>query len=299
MSVVVRESRRRPGREGFTLVELLAALVVFGILATATTKFLISQTAAVTKGVEVVNARQNVRAALHRLSSDIRVVGQGLNFHDLRVPDLIVPNDGSVPVNTFTSSAISLISLPDPSTAGSRLELDPGTAGNGDAGSEEVTVVAGSDLSGLEAGVRVILFDPNSGASQVVTLSAVAGTTLEFTGDPLVFDFPATGSDPSEVLKLDEVRFRLNQGGAIPFLERKVDDGAWVRYIEGIQDLTLTYFDSDGNEFTPTTQQQRRDIRRIDVSVTGVVLRLSGAGDERSRVTMSSTVVPRNMLPQP
>lgn len=310
MGDAMREMRRdglvrnRPGaphpwRGGFTLVELLIVLIVFGLVSAAATRFLLRQSESLARGSEVTNVRQNTRAALHRLSSDIRLVGQGLNFYDLEVPDLIVPNDGSVAVSSYTDSTISLISIPDPSDPAKQLFLDPGVPNNGDAGSASVQLAAGSDLSGLGSGARAILFDPNTGNSQVVTLTGVVGLTLQFARDTLVFSFPPIGATPAKVLKLNEVRFRVNSQGPIPFLERKVNDGPWIRYIEGIDRIRFTYFDSIGSVLQPTTQAQRRAIRRVGISVRGVSLRLTRGTDKRSRLTLQSDVVPRNMLPAP
>lgn len=284
---------------GFTLVEMLISLVVFGILGIVATRFLITQTASMNRTNEVAAAQQNVRAALHRISSDIRLVGHGLNAYNIQVPDMIVPNDGSVSVGTFKDDAVSLISIPDPSDPTNLLALDPGVPNNGDQGSTSVDVTAGSDLTGLAPGERLIFFDPNSGNSQVVTLTQLSGLTLDFTADPLTFDFPAIGLTPTQLLKLNEVRYRLSSSGSVPFIERKINRGPWIRYIEGINRIQFTYFDSAGTQITPTSKAGRRAIRRVEVGVTGSQIRFSKGGERRSFVTLFSSVVPRNMLPTP
>lgn len=285
------------GLRGFTLVELLVGLTLFGLLGVATTKFLVTQGAFLTRDVELLNARQNVRAALRRLSADIKLAGQGLNFYDLQVPDLIVPNDGSGSVNTFSDAAISLISIPNPASPNSRLNLDPGVPGNGAVGSQGVTVAPGSDLEGLTAGVRIILFNPNGGDSQVVALTGITGMTLQFLADTLVFGFPAVGTTPSTVLKLNEVRYRVSGGGQEPYLERRANEGSWVRYVEGIERVQFSYADSGGSPLQPANQAERRAIRLVTISVTGLTLRVGRGGESRVRVTLVSKVVPRNMLP--
>lgn len=294
-----RTDHRFPRRlHGFTLVELLVAMVIFGVIGTAAMRFLLNQSAFFNRQTEMLAVRQNTRAALNRLSSDIRLVGQGLNNYDIQVPDLIVPNDGTVSVNTFTTTGLSLISIPDPAVSTAVL-LDPGVAGNGSVGDTDVTLDGGSDMTGIVTGARLILFDPNSGNSQVVTLTTVSSFQVFFSADPLVFAFPATGGNPSQVLKLNEVRFRVNSGSGIPFMERKVDSGNWVHFVEGISVLQFAYFDSNDQSFTPSTAAQRRDIRRIEITVTGVPVRKSSGHETSGQLTLVSSVVPRNMLPTP
>ncbi|MFQ5890352.1 MAG: PilW family protein [Gemmatimonadota bacterium] len=290
---------------GFTLVELMLVLVIFSAIGIAATRFLLTQTAFFNRQTDMLGVRQNTRAALHRLSSDIRLVGRGLNNYDLEVPDLIVPNDGSVSVNTFTDGTISLLSIPDPAVPGVQLSLNAAVPQNGDVGSTDVAVEAGWDPSSLAAGSRLILFDPNSGNSQVVTLTAIVADTLVFANDTLVFDFPTTGSNPTRVLLLNEVRYRVNRNGDVPFLERRVDDGGWVRFVEGITDLRFSYFDESQDAFAaspapffPSTPQERRAIKWIRVSVTGEAVRI-GRNSSRPRVTLETDVVPRNMIAAP
>jgi len=288
---------RRAG--GFTLVEMLMALVMFSMIGLASTRFMIRQSAGFNRTNEVATAQQGVRTAVERIGSDIRVVGQGLNFYDIQVPDMIVPNDGTVGVNTFRSDAISLIAIPDPSDPSNQLTLDPTVVGNGDVGDTEVTVTVASDLSGLASGERLILFDPNTGNSQVVALTGIVGQVVKFAGDPLTFQFVATGSTPARALKLNEVRYRVKTTSGLPFLERKVNRGAWIRFIEGITRLTFTYYDGNGAAFTPGTQATRRDIRRVAVEIEGIQLRMGAGSERRARVTLATSAVPRNMLPAP
>lgn len=295
-------TRSRPGHRpagGFTLIEMLISLVMFSAIGLVAVTFMMKQGAALSRSGEVTAAQQGVRASLERIAADIRVVGQGLNFYDIQVPDMIVPNDGSVSVNTFQSGAISLIAIPDPTDPSNQLTLDPTVPGNGDVGNTSITVTAGSNLTGLGAGERLILFDPNTGNSQVVALTGIAGQVLQFTADPLTYQFSAVGSTPASAIKLNEVRYRVTTSAGLPFLERKVNRGAWVRFIEGINSLQFTYFDPNGNAFTPSTQAQRRDIRRVSVEVDGIQLRLAAGGERRAHVTLTTSAVPRNMLPAP
>jgi len=289
--------RPRGGRGGFTLVEMLIAMVMFSVMGLVATNFMIKQTAAVSRSSEMAAAEQGVRATVERIASDIRVVGQGLNFYDIQVPDMIVPNDGTVGVNSFQSNAISLIAIPDPTDPSNQLALAAGVVGNGNVGDTQITVDSTANLTGLATGERLILFDPNSGNSQVVAITTIAGSVIQFTADPLIFQFSATGTTPSLAIKLNEVRYRVQTLAGMPFLQRKVNRGAWVRFIEGITSLKFTYFDGNGTPFTPTTKVGRRSIQRVAVEAEGVQMRLGSANERRGHIKLTTSAVPRNMLP--
>lgn len=297
-------SRTRLGAAGFTLVELLVALGLTGIIGMAATSFLLNQVDAFGRRSEMFIVHQNARAALNRLSSDIRLAGRGLNHYDLEVPDLIVPNDGSVSVNVYTDSTISLLSIPDPASPNSALVMDPDVANNGAIGSTSVAADSGQDLSVLTNGSRIILFNPNSGKSQVLGVTGVQADTIRFVNDTLVFNFPATGTTPSQILILNQVAYRVSNGTGIPFLERRVDNGPWVRYIEGIREIRFAYFDINDNPFgaatpyMPTTAAQRRAIRWLRVTVVSEALR-AGRRGTRPTITLTTDAAPRNMFPTP
>lgn len=286
-------------------MEALVAMAMLGILGTTLLSFLTMQGGTLTEKTAVFQARQDARAGLSRITADIRLSGRGLNRYDIEVPDLIVPNDGSVSVNTFTSDKISVLAVPDPNDPGAVITMDPAIAWNGDVDSSRVVADPAADLSALAAGTRMIFFDPNSGNSQVVSLTGLTADTLFFITDSLDFDFPEAGANPTQLLRLNQVRYRVNTSLSTPFLERQVDNGAWLRYMEGISALTFEYFDDTQNPFmpnpvpmTPTTQVQRRAIRWMRVTITATAIRATGDGRQPT-VALASIVVPRNMLPGP
>lgn len=291
------EASPRRGPQGFTLVEMLIALTMFVVIGTAATGFMIRQSAAMSRQTEVAAAQQGVRAAIERIGTDIRVVGQGLNFYDIQVPDMIVPNDGTSGVNTFQNDAISLIAIPDPTDPSNQLALAAGVVGNGNVGDTQITVDSMANTTGLAAGERLILFDPNTGNSQVVAITAMSGNVIQFSADTLVYQFPATGSSPARAIKLNEVRYRVGTVSGLPFLQRKVNRNPWVRFIEGITSLRFTYFDGNGNQITPMTQAARRSIQRVVVEGEGIQMRLGSGSERRAHVTLTTSAVPRNMLP--
>jgi prepilin-type N-terminal cleavage/methylation domain-containing protein len=64
-------------RRGFTLVELLVAMVVMGLLGTALARLLISDSRFVAKENARLDARQTARAGLTIMSTDLRMVTDG------------------------------------------------------------------------------------------------------------------------------------------------------------------------------------------------------------------------------
>jgi prepilin-type N-terminal cleavage/methylation domain-containing protein len=64
-------------RRGLTIVELLITLVVFGILGTALTRLMIANSRFVGRQEALLEARQTARAAMHLMSTELRMVSDG------------------------------------------------------------------------------------------------------------------------------------------------------------------------------------------------------------------------------
>jgi prepilin-type N-terminal cleavage/methylation domain-containing protein len=64
-------------RKGLTLMELLIAMLVLGILGTALTRLMISNSRFVGRQEALLEARQNARAAMHLMSTELRMVTDG------------------------------------------------------------------------------------------------------------------------------------------------------------------------------------------------------------------------------
>jgi prepilin-type N-terminal cleavage/methylation domain-containing protein len=64
-------------RRGLTVIELLITLVVFGILGTALARLMISNSRFVSRQEALLEARQNARAAMHLMMTELRMVSDG------------------------------------------------------------------------------------------------------------------------------------------------------------------------------------------------------------------------------
>ena len=65
----------KPDRGGFTLVELLITMVIGGVIITAVYSAYLAQQRTYTEQEQVVEMQQNIRAALDRMTRDIRTAG--------------------------------------------------------------------------------------------------------------------------------------------------------------------------------------------------------------------------------
>ncbi|OGP90893.1 MAG: hypothetical protein A2157_05475 [Deltaproteobacteria bacterium RBG_16_47_11] len=93
--------RSKFNEEGITLIELLIALVIFGIASAGSYRLFVAQTKAYTVQDQVIEIQQNIRTAMEILLRDIRMAG----FDNDRTlltfsPDIsIIPGNHSVTVN--------------------------------------------------------------------------------------------------------------------------------------------------------------------------------------------------------
>jgi type IV pilus assembly protein PilW len=82
------------GEKGSTLIEVLAAVVIFSIVLTAAFATFIFQKQSYTTQTHVAGMQQNLRVALDTLSRDIRMAGYGV-YSDITVPASVVGATGS------------------------------------------------------------------------------------------------------------------------------------------------------------------------------------------------------------
>ena len=88
------------GKEGVTLIELLVALVICGIIIAGIYRVFIAQTRAYTVQDQVVEVQQNIRGAMELMLRDIRMAGYKSNISPVTLVTPIFPGDNSLAVKT-------------------------------------------------------------------------------------------------------------------------------------------------------------------------------------------------------
>ncbi|HKK52013.1 MAG TPA: prepilin-type N-terminal cleavage/methylation domain-containing protein [Myxococcota bacterium] len=249
----------RSRAQGFTLLELIIAVVILGIVVSATLESMSRQqkTSVVTE--EVVEVQQNVRAIGSLLEREIRMAGfmvpdsagvcgldrtNGPDELFLSETDPIVPDDersgdlgarvtGGWAVGNATPWSVSFT-------------LDPSTSDLDDDGSWFYDNDGnGSPEADFRVGGGFILGDlanPDRGAAcgTVATATATVLTGTMVSGDLVPFN--AATHAPEEIVIVPAAYYRVDPGSTTGRLERNGDLLA-----NGIDDLQIAYF-FDGND---------------------------------------------------
>ncbi|HEY7462311.1 MAG TPA: prepilin-type N-terminal cleavage/methylation domain-containing protein [Gemmatimonadota bacterium] len=283
-----------PGAAGFTITEMMVALVVFGIMASAAFGFMASQSRFYDAGGRVQTAQQEARGVTRIVITEIRRAGAGVNAMSASDPDIVIPNDGTVSKNTFDAHAVKLVSV---NTSVPRVPLSA-TVGNGKKTRTFVDVPDTSSLGPLQVGDAVYIEDSNSGNTQLLRVTNITSQgggrrRLEHLNDALEVDYPPSSS---AVWIANEYRFRLGSASGDTWIERRLPGStSWDVVSENGTDITFRYYDQAGTEITPNSAATRRAIRRIDISVSISIPAPGGRSGNKIDFTFKSSVNPRNL----
>jgi len=246
-------ARRHP-EAGFSLVEVMAAMIILAIAMTAVFATFTSQQKSFTTQSRVAEMQQNLRQAVEYVSRDIRLAGYG------------IPGNVTIPNNIIAAGVTSIRSLyAKDNTAGPdqiyilyMFDMDanqPPTTDNAagvPANAASITVPGGAGF--LATGEELVLITDGATADLYET-SAAAGTILTFGGGYSYNSghsktYPAGSSPPVTVAKARFARYYIENnilmvdrmGGATP--QPLADD---------IEDMQIQYImDTDGDGFAET-----------------------------------------------
>ena len=243
MTPTRREGSRaqRHPEAGFSLVEVMAALVILAIALTAVFATFISQQKSFTVQNRVAEMQQNLRQAVEFMSRDIRLAGYG-------IPDNVVIPDGIIA--TGVTSIRSLYAKdnttgPDQIYIFYMFDMDanqPPTTDNGfgvPAGAGSIT--APSTAGFLATGGELVLVTDNTTADLYET-SAASGTTLTFGGGYAynsghTRSYPG-GTPPVTVAKARFVRYFIDNN---TLMVDRMGGVAPQPLADDIEDMQLSY----------------------------------------------------------
>jgi prepilin-type N-terminal cleavage/methylation domain-containing protein len=282
----------RHSEAGFSLIEVMSALVILGIAITAVFATFISQQRSFTVQNWVAEMQQNLRQAVEYMSRDIRLAGYG-------IPDNVV-----IPNNIIAAGVTSVRSIyakdnttgPDQVYILYTFDMDanqPSTtlaAAGGTGGSVTVDnttgfLSGGEELVLITDGTTADLFQTTAAGGGVLTFGAGAYNT----GHTKLY---GVGPPPSTVSKARFVRYFIDNttDPAHPTLmvDRNIPGQTAQPLADDIEDMQLTYaVDLNGNDFidsgewtpTPANLSQIRQVRLQFIART----RLPEAGWSETR----------------
>ena len=280
----------RRSEAGFSLIEVMSALVILAIALTAVFATFISQQKSFTVQNRVAEMQQNLRQAVEYISRDIRLAGYG------------IPDNVAVPGTANPAGIASIRSLyaidnttgPDQIYILYMFDMDanqpPAVNTAAMTGTGSVTadntdgfLPAGGELVLITDGTTADLFQTTLAGGGVLTF----GTGAYNTGHTKLYGL---GPPPSTVSKARFVRYFIDNStdSAHPTLmvDRNIPGQGAQPLADDIEDMQLTYgidTNADGNieswSASPTTPSQIRQVRLQFIART----RLPEAGWSETR----------------
>jgi prepilin-type N-terminal cleavage/methylation domain-containing protein len=270
----IQHVRSNEGESGFTLVELLIALLMTGVLATAGYGVYLSQHEGWIIQEQVSTMQQNARAGMHELEIRIRMAGYGIpgGFEPIYAANT---NPDTITVllqNEFECEATIEHAMPQPS---SELRCD------------------GHDVSCFEEDTWAYIYDPSADTGEFFLISHVqeAASHIQHNTDPLSRNY-AKGST---VMMVDLYKFYIDTTDTNhPTLMVKREGNQSYVYAEDIEDLQFRYGLANGVfvDIPPAASVVREVVITLTARTAKEDLQLAG---EYRRRTITSDVKVRNL----
>jgi prepilin-type N-terminal cleavage/methylation domain-containing protein len=283
--------------KGLTLIELLVAMAISGILVAALYRTFIGQHRTYTVQEQVVDMQQNVRVAINRMMREIRMAGFGSAWNvfppehlpfvtlDGLFPDVMNPRDNVNNVGQNDDQITIIGAFEQVSTLSQSTD-----------GSDTIQLVGGADQFNLLTRRYLCI-----GGLETHIVGWMSGNTVTLDGR-LLFNH-AVGTP---VYKVKAIRYRLrwdNRNPNMPVLTREdLTDGGGSQVVAiNIENLQFRYVLEDGSESdSPAAPSQIRMVRvtvHARTSFSDPEFK-GGTGGFRRR-TIASNILVRNMGSSP
>lgn len=229
---------RNNGTAGFSLVEVMAAIVILGIAMTAVFSTFLFQQQSYTTQVRVAEMQQNLRDAMEMVSRDIRMCTYGIPS-TVNIVDNEILSDSS---GRFLKS-VNSTSGPDEITVLYRYDGDAASPSDNVSVTAGATTVTLTSTAGFVAGDRILVYNATNSDLRRVTAVSASPATLTFLGG--LADYSAGGT----LARVRYVRYYVDSSTGHPTLMLDKRNGQPPQPLaDDIEDLQLTYsMDTDAN----------------------------------------------------
>jgi len=268
-----KKYHRLKRQEGFTLLEILVALVLTGLVVTTIFKVYIDQHKNWVIQEGVTDMQQNARAAIDELGRQIRMAGHEL---PLGLPGLEAynTNPDTIIIKYATGGCDAVIEHPMPNPS-AELRCD------------------GHDVSCFQDGQWVYIFQPDSGGGEFFQITHVQTGSSHIQHNTMIL----SKAYPKEsiLIAMEEVKYYIDRSDTShPNLMMKLPGLSPQIYAENIEDLQFQYRMKNG--IVVDVPAIVDDVREVSVTL---VARTENpdpdfSGDPYRRRTYSSKVNLRN-----
>jgi prepilin-type N-terminal cleavage/methylation domain-containing protein len=286
--------------KGLTLIELLVALVISGVLTAALYRTFIGQHKTYAVQEQIVDMRQNARVAISRMMREIRMAGFGNvsmvlpNFaaKDGPLNNIIKPDDNKNNVGQNDDQITIIGAFENIST----LVIDHATGTN-------IIQLSNLPKDAFDTGNRKYICIGGLESHIVTNIDEIK---KEVTLDGNLVNSYKSGIP---VFKIKAITYKLNLQKGVPVLERedKTDGGGGLDIAENIDNLQFRYTLDDGSESDSPADPSRIRMVRVMVHARTSLSDLEFKSDPEYKVgvggfrrrTISSNILVRNMGANP
>lgn len=269
-------------QQGFTLVELMAAVLITVVIVAATMTTVVTSNRANVVNTQVADTQQNVRLAIDLLSRDIKLAGFNYNATDSATtavgacnatigvvprPVGLLPQDQSPNTADTGPDGVSMV-LPVMNTTGWTLTAVAGGTSNAGALDNSISL-SGTAITEMVAQGLVLDSTISIGGAVTKTVKTIGATSIGFgTGNYLSGQFPIG----TPVFLLQCVRYQIvantpaTCGSNAPCLVRNN-----VPLVDGVEDMQITYACDGCNRAAPNPSNPDGVIDDQDGSSSGGV----------------------------
>ena len=275
--------------KGVTLIELLIALVISGVLIAALYRAFISQQKIYSVQEQVADMQQNVRVSINRMMREIRMAGFGnissvlpIDAHDGPFGSIINPTNNANNIGqhddqlTIVGAFEQVSTLAASALAGANSILLSGAGSEFDLGNKKYICIGGLETH---------------------TITDITGNTITLS-EGLINRYD-TGTP---VYMVKAITYRLGWDTKVPSMpvlrrEDNTKGGGAFALAENIENLQLVYTLTDGSETDlPANPSNIRMVRVMVTARTGISdLEFKGGTGGFRRRTVTSNIQVRNM----